>query len=85
MADTSRIADAAIDKVCYPPSRVQEVDHPHKQICEDLVRKAGALGLDDKEIMGEGAKFGLPEELSRQISEGMQRRHNEIRYENIIS
>ena len=82
MADAQNVVDAAIDKVCYPPSKFQEVDHPHMKECEDLVRKATALGLDEKEIIGEAAN--VPEKLARQISAGMQRRHNEIRSLNIF-
>ncbi len=79
MADTANIVDAAIDKLCYPPSNVQEVNQPQMKECEELVRKAAALGLDDKDIVGEAANVGLSEQLARQISERMQRRHNEIR------
>ena len=77
--DTSTIIDAAIDKVCYPPSKVPEVVHQHQKVCEGIVRKAAALGLDDKEILSEAVNVGLPEKLARQIPDGMKRRHNEIR------
>jgi hypothetical protein len=79
MADTSKIVDSAIDRLCYPQSNVQDIDHPQYKICEDLVRKAAALGFDDKEMLGEAANVGLPEKLAGQICEGMQRRHNETR------
>lgn len=70
--------NCAIDKVCYGAGNLRISEDEISIRCENVVRKASALGLDRKCIVTEAASAGL-ENLGDRIADELQSRNPEIR------